>query len=834
MALPLFRGSLEKLHRMKRYFLALPLLLYLVHSYWFLNYVVDDAAITFSYARNIAQYGSFSLSPNGEWVEGFSHPLWLFLLLPFAQLKIDLVIAAKLLGYVTAMAALFLFARLPSIADEREPHWFDLLAPSLLAMNTGFVMWSMSGLENGLTTFLLLALLFQLIKDDWLGAAVISFLLAFTRPEGALLAFVLLLYLRRKAIPPICFLLVASLVALFIRFRIFSQWLPNTFWAKKGFGLAGLFSPFSPGWTYIFHNLSEAGLYLLLLLVPLGLYFSAKSLKWTFGPLLFVSMIFPLWAGGDWMPCGRFLTPFLLSLFLLAQEGIRGIHTHLQQKQLVWLLVLAALFFPLYETIHLTALNSKEPTVHMNSRVSRGKWFASLAEKLTENDASILEPDVGGVAYGAPSLRVMDLSGLCDLAIARHRFRPRFFIPYVLDERKPTFVHLHGAWSALCGLATNERFRAEYLPISGDTKTIGDGSNWIRRSLFEVEAQKQIEPLHTWSCGIELMSVQRVTPQSLTLLFRQTRLNGQALTLLVGNGANTWWDENSLLFQCLPPQQWATNRWYKSVHKLPSAPGNTLLLQLNGEGGGKKGLPLPSCSFDDLRQLASNGITGDAKQVINLSWQLAKSSDEETRKNFVKALGRLANSNPRPPSLWWDTVLCALPPSFLRQQELEKLINDSRNRLASQAFKLMSAQKSEEDWQAFLLLSKATRLSPQNSYLTRIREELRSRRLARATKELTAPFLETIKKDPASAASWKNLGDLYLNEHLWLEAIRAFEESLAWAKREDLGNIYVRLAACKYKMADLWGARRACEQALECGARVPPSLQKVLGVNSKG
>jgi hypothetical protein len=49
------------------------------HALYYGQWVVDDAAITFSYARNLADGHGLVLQPGAAPVEGYSNPAWLVL-----------------------------------------------------------------------------------------------------------------------------------------------------------------------------------------------------------------------------------------------------------------------------------------------------------------------------------------------------------------------------------------------------------------------------------------------------------------------------------------------------------------------------------------------------------------------------------------------------------------------------------------------------------------------------------------------------------------------------------------------------------------------------------
>src|SRR5688572_24026918 len=88
---------------------AVAVILALTTLFW--GVTLDDAYITFRYARHLAEgHGFGAWNHTGEHVEGYSSPLWMLLLGGAARLGIDLRIASKVFGTaaaLTVMAVLF-------------------------------------------------------------------------------------------------------------------------------------------------------------------------------------------------------------------------------------------------------------------------------------------------------------------------------------------------------------------------------------------------------------------------------------------------------------------------------------------------------------------------------------------------------------------------------------------------------------------------------------------------------------------------------------------------------------------------------------------------------
>ena len=168
---------------------ALFLFHYGLHSWWF----IEDAAISFSFARNAATGEGFVAYPGGEPVEGFSNPSWTLLLTFFRLLGISPFISAKVLGAVLGLATLPLaWAWARRLMGGRAAGRWPLLVPLLLAVSPQFVLWCASGLENPLFTFLIALGGLWIVREAEEGgswrSAVPWLVLAITRPEAPLYA----------------------------------------------------------------------------------------------------------------------------------------------------------------------------------------------------------------------------------------------------------------------------------------------------------------------------------------------------------------------------------------------------------------------------------------------------------------------------------------------------------------------------------------------------------------------------------------------------------------------------------------------------------------------
>lgn len=152
------------------------------------DWFIDDAAICFAYARNVAAGHGFVPFPGGERVEGVSDPTWMALLTAFQALGFDGFTVAKPLALALTVATLPVLWRAARHAMPDDDGTAALAAPFAFATFAQTAIWGASGLENPLWSFLLAVALLTTAVDAREGRFVRSstawLLLAWTRPEG--------------------------------------------------------------------------------------------------------------------------------------------------------------------------------------------------------------------------------------------------------------------------------------------------------------------------------------------------------------------------------------------------------------------------------------------------------------------------------------------------------------------------------------------------------------------------------------------------------------------------------------------------------------------------
>ena len=133
--------------------LLVALAIFAAHAALFGGWIVDDAGITFAYARNLASGQGIVAQPGVPPVEGYSNPTWMFVAAAAYALHLFVLPwTPKVLAAVCAVAAFVVMWR--DLGRRGAGPWISGIALGLLAACSGFVIWTISGLENALLAWL--------------------------------------------------------------------------------------------------------------------------------------------------------------------------------------------------------------------------------------------------------------------------------------------------------------------------------------------------------------------------------------------------------------------------------------------------------------------------------------------------------------------------------------------------------------------------------------------------------------------------------------------------------------------------------------------------------
>lgn len=486
------------------------------HSALYGRWIVDDAAITFAYARSVATGAGPVLQPGADPVEGFSNPAWLAILVVGRWLGLfdhgawfgvpDLVAFPKA---VALLCCAGMFAAFHGVARSvtARPVAVTVAAGSVTAAVPSFAIWTTSGLENALLALTVVGLAAVLARSAIAGrlldarvagtCGLLAALAALARPDGlvyvAAYPVAVLLLLTRARWRAALTAVAASLAAFAVpaggylawRVATFGEYLPNTALAKA----QGLPSPDEldrpvalvsyTGWltVVLVVGVVAAGLVrrgplrtaLAMLNVPLGLAVAAYA------------VLEP-----DWMGEHRFATPVWPLAALGAATAAAGVLPGLAARARTAVAVLAVAATTLTGLAWQAAAREfrASPTVPMCGVAQyMGASVNEFGRILGIESGSLATPDVGGAALTS-RYRVVDLAGLTSAKIAE--FHRTGDMPglrdHLLEKVRPEFIEIHGNWSTGTGLLDDPRMASGWVPILKRS----ENSGWfVRRDLVD-------------------------------------------------------------------------------------------------------------------------------------------------------------------------------------------------------------------------------------------------------------------------------------------------------------------------------------------------------------
>lgn len=492
---------------------GIPVLVTGWHALQYGRWIVDDAGITFAYARSVASGAGPVLQPGADRVEGFSNPAWLALLTVGRWVGLfdrgvwfgipDYVAFPKALALVL-VAGVFAWMLYAAAAVSRHSVLVTVLAGVATACLPAFVIWCFSGLENSLLAFAVFgigAVLVRAVVTDrllsvgtGLTCGLLAALAALTRPDGlvymAAFPVAVLLLVRGSEPRRAVWAVAASVVTFAIPYGAYVMWriatfgevLPNTALAKAQ-GLPGIDAVSRPGelvayvgWLAVVIATLAAGVALadsaqrrplIAGLVPLGLAVAAYGVLQE-----------------DWMGQFRFATPvWPLAAFVVAVAVAHIVPRFGRRGRLV-ICVAFAVAALISTPALLVGYRSfrAAPTAPLCLVVTNtGTAFNDLARTIAVRNGTLLAPDVGGAALTS-NLRIVDLAGLTDARIAEF-WRTSDWTglrDYVFNEVRPSFIKAHGPWLAVLARESDPRLDIDYAEVA----TISGSTEWVRRDLL--------------------------------------------------------------------------------------------------------------------------------------------------------------------------------------------------------------------------------------------------------------------------------------------------------------------------------------------------------------
>ena len=406
----------------------------IIHAREYPVLVFDDAFISLRYAQRLLEGHGLTWT-EGPPVEGYSNLLWVLGCALLGAVGVDLLDTPVILGVGSAIAtiAAMVYAFPPHAWSKSVPAFAGAM---FIALAGPIAIWAVAGLEGCLVGALLacsLVLLRPVVDGDadgWKSAlrpGIPLALLCLTRPDGPLLVVIICTFLLvqarsrsavGRAIAVGALPALATLGQLAFRLTYYGDWLPNTARAKVAFTAARVES----GTQCV----ATAGLSSYALWVPaiLALYVAWRDAQRRPRILLMVTLVVAWTTYAATIVCQpygyRMLIPSYVLLAFLVAEALDWIQERGRAANVVaWLATLALLFsFGRSQQADKNIIlrqQSKPPVVVKAASVGN-----TLREAFAERNPLVAVDAAGAIPFYS-GLRSLDMLGLADAHIARHR-----------------------------------------------------------------------------------------------------------------------------------------------------------------------------------------------------------------------------------------------------------------------------------------------------------------------------------------------------------------------------------------------------------------------------
>lgn len=450
-----------------------------------LNFTQDDAYISYRYVKNFVN-GQGLVFNQGERVEGYTNFLWIILLSIFAKFGLDVIVVSKILGISSGCVALFLIYKISVLVLQTKSEskvlskaWFLPLFPSLLlAANSAFAYWSISGLESAFFVMAVLLSVYFYFTNERL-MILSSALSTLIRPEGVLLFAILILhkfFFKKDGIKNcLSYILGFTLLLLpFLIFKIFyyGNLLPNPFYAKTGFSLEYLKTGIGYFWLFLKHY----GLWGVLYLIPIILYKDLEVKGKLLVLMVYIYTLYIIIIGGDVLKAHRFFLPILPFLYLLFSFVLMRLYLILKKgflKQAIPIFVVLVFSILTFWLPRNWIMSVRSAEIGLCTKMSR---YAQRLRQSFGTDFTLAMSTIGAISY-LTEVKVIDMLGLTDPYIARHPEKvpgisstwkeKKFNIQYLLSRDPDVIMFSTGikpSAPAERALFLSSKFRENYYP----------------------------------------------------------------------------------------------------------------------------------------------------------------------------------------------------------------------------------------------------------------------------------------------------------------------------------------------------------------------------------
>jgi hypothetical protein len=412
-------------------FLVAAIAAFVIHAFIGSGSLIDDAYISFRYARNLA-HGHGLVFNDGQRVEGYTNFAWVLLAAIAIRVGFSPALAMPLLGIAAGiglMAVAFREARSLAENEQMPRRMAGVPAAALVAASPSLAFYSSTGLETALYALCATVACAGIARGRPAKFAIATTAALLTRPEAALLAAVGLARFAlardlRGTLRSAAILAAGALPYLGWKLWYFGSVVPNTLAAKP--------PQLGEGLSYVAWALPEvAGVVVVAALT------APRGPRAIFLGLWALQVCAVVFEGGDWMPGQRLLVPAVGCLAIAADRPIVDLFRLPRSvrdapRVLLLLAVLANLPLALLDT---RALAGEDQT----AADYQPKRARAVETMVAAGVRSIATLDVGLPAWLAPDVSFLDLGGLTDRTIGRApgTHGDKMVSPTYLEARDP-------------------------------------------------------------------------------------------------------------------------------------------------------------------------------------------------------------------------------------------------------------------------------------------------------------------------------------------------------------------------------------------------------------
>lgn len=383
----------EKNLRTQTIFIYMGLLIafYVYHCLYWYGRSIDDAYITFRYARNFSNGLGLVYNP-GERVEGYTNFSWVMLSALGIKLNFYPILVAKIMGVASGVGAIICIYWIYTMLSPVPYSIGSFLGPLLLATNSYFCFWSITGMETVFFSFILILAIALFIRGGKYRPLSACFfgLLCLTRPDGfgyitIVMAADIIACIRQRRRPDkyqLKFYGILSLILFcFITFKLiyYGDVYPNSYYAKTmllPFMGAGL--DYLSG-MYVNDSISLPVIIMGILIIGGG---RLKHEVWFLIAFVLANWFYVFYVRSDWMPNYRHHMYTLPVLFVFISVGINTLICKFDRQKRIMVSIIIAML--LAHHIYTNISIQKDGRYNNVSAIVRkpGNWLSLIPEKI--------------------------------------------------------------------------------------------------------------------------------------------------------------------------------------------------------------------------------------------------------------------------------------------------------------------------------------------------------------------------------------------------------------------------------------------------------------------